>query len=121
MKKMTKKEMFTVIAETIATTEVANKDEMMNFITHEIELLEKKSSKSGQTKTQKENETLKAQLLDAFTVMERPVTISEFQEISIEPVAQLSNQKLSALLNQLVKAEKMVKTVEKKKSYFSLA
>ena len=120
-KKMTKKEMFAVIAETIATMEVENKAEMLNFIDHEIELLNKKSGKSGQTKTQKENELLKEQLLNAFAVMEKPVTISEFQEKSAEPVAQLSNQKLSALLNQLVKAEKMVKTIEKKKSYFAVA
>jgi len=120
-KKMTKKEMFAVIAGTIENMEVENKAEMLNFIAHEIELLEKKSSKSGQTKTQKENEVLKAQLLDAFAHMEKPVTISEFQELSAEPVAQLSNQKLSALLNQLVKADKMVKTIEKKKSHFALA
>lgn len=119
-KKMTKKEMFAVIAETIETMEVENKAEMLNFIDHEIELLNKKSGKSGQTKTQKENELLKEQLLSAFAEMEKPVTISEFQEKCAEPVAQLSNQKLSALLNQLVKAEKMVKTIEKKKSHFSL-
>ena len=120
-KKITKKEMFAVIAETINAVEVENKAEMLNFIAHEIELLEKKSSKSGQTKTQKENELLKAQLLDAFASMKKPVTISEFQELSAEPVAQLSNQKLSALLNQLAKADKMVKTIDKKKSYFALA
>jgi uncharacterized protein (DUF2344 family) len=120
MKKMTKKEMFAMVKEVVANSNVENKAEMENFIAHEIELLEKKSSKSGQSKTQKENEILKEQLLSAFAKMEKPVTISEFQEKSKEPVAQLSNQKLSALLNQLVKAEKMVKTIEKKKSHFSL-
>ena len=120
-KKMTKKEMFAVIAETIETMEVENKAEMLNFIDHEIELLNKKSGKSGQTKTQKENELFKEDLLKAFESMDRPVTISEFIEQSTAPVARLSNQKLSALLNQLVKADKMVKTVEKKRSYFALA
>jgi hypothetical protein len=120
-KKMTKKEKFALIAETIATVEVENKAEMLDFINHEIELLNKKSGKSGQTKTQKENELLKENLLKAFESMDRPVTISEFQEKSAAPIASLSNQKLSALLNQLVKAEKMVKTVEKKRSYFALA
>ena len=120
-KKMTKKEMFAVIAETIETMEVENKAEMLNFIDHEIELLNKKSGKSGQTKTQKENELLKEDLLIAFESMDKPVTISEFQENSTALIANLSNQKLSALLNQLVKAEKMVKTVEKKRSYFALA
>lgn len=117
---MTKKEMFAVIAETINAVEVENKAEMLNFIAHEVELLEKKSKSGGQTKTQKENEVLKEQLLNAFKAMKEPVTISEFQELSNEPVAQLTNQKLSALLNQLVKAGKMVKTIEKKKSHFSL-
>ena len=119
-KKMTKKEMFVVIAETIKAMEVENKAEMLNFIDHEVELLNKKSGKSGQTKTQKENEVLKEQLLNAFAKMEKSVTISEFQEKSNEPVAQLTNQKLSALLNQLVKTGKMVKTIEKKKSYFAI-
>lgn len=120
-KRMTKKEMFAVIAETINAVEVENKAEMLNFINHEIELLEKKSSKSGQTKTQKENELLKAELLTAFAEMEKPVTISEFCEKTSHPVGKLSNQKLSALLNQLVKTGKMVKTIEKKKSYFAVA
>lgn len=122
-KKMTKKEMFAVVAKVVENTTsvpAERKAEMIEFLNHEIELLNKKSSKSGQTKTQKENEILKEQLLSAFAEMEKPVTISEFQELSNEPVAQLTNQKLSALLNQLVKAEKMVKTIEKKKSHFSL-
>ena len=122
-KKMTKKEMFAVVVEVVENTTsvpAERKAEMIEFLNHEIELLNKKSSKSGQTKTQKENEILKEQLLSAFAEMEKPVTISEFQEKSKEPVAQLSNQKLSALLNQLVKAKKMVKTIEKKKSHFSL-
>lgn len=122
-KKMTKKEMFAVVVEVVENTTsvpAERKAEMVEFLNHEIELLNKKSSKSGQTKTQKENEILKEQLLSAFAEMEKPVTISEFQELSKEPVANLSNQKLSALLNQLVKAEKMVKTIEKKKSHFSL-
>lgn len=120
-KRMTKKEMFAVIAETINAVEVENKAEMLNFIDHEIELLEKKSSKSGQTKTQKENELLKAELLTALGEMDKPVTISEFCERTSHPVGKLSNQKLSALLNQMVKAETVIKTVEKKKSYFAVA
>ena len=115
--------MFAVVVEVVENTTsvpAERKAEMVEFLNHEIELLNKKSSKSGQTKTQKENEILKEQLLSAFAEMEKPVTISEFQELSNEPVAQLSNQKLSALLNQLVKAKKMVKTIEKKKSHFSL-
>ena len=121
MRKMTKKEMFVAIAETIKAMEVENKAEMLNFIDHEVELLNKKSGKSGQTKTQKENELLKAELLTALGEMDKPVTISQFCERTSHPVGKLTNQKLSALLNQMVKAETVVKTVEKKKSYFAVA
>lgn len=116
-KKMTKKEMFALIG---AVVEKNGTAEMVNFINHEIELLEKKSAKSGQTKVQKENEVLKAEILELFKGLPKPVTISEFCEQVNSEIAKLSNQKLSALFNQLVKAGKLVKTVEKKKSYFSI-
>lgn len=121
-KKMTKKEMFAMVIGVVETTEVENKEEMVAFLNHEIELLEKKSSKTGTTKTQKENLVLMEQLKEAFREMEKPVTISEFQTLSTHEVATLSNQKLSALLKKLTEGENapMVKTVEKKKSYFSL-
>lgn len=121
-KKMTKKEMFAMVIEVVETTEVENKEEMVAFLNHEIELLEKKSSKTGTTKTQKENLVLMEQLKEAFREMEKPVTISEFQALSTHEVATLSNQKLSALLKKLTEGENapMIKTVEKKKSYFSL-
>lgn len=121
MKKMTKKEMFAMVKEVVANSTADNKAEMESFIAHEIELLEKKSSKSGQTKTQKENVLLMEQLVVALAEMDEPVTISEFQEKSGHSVADLSNQKLSALLKKLVDENKVVRTVEKKKAYFSIA
>ena len=120
MKKMTKKEMFAEVIAVVERVEVENKAEMLNFLAHEVELLNKKSSKSGQTKTQKENVLLMEQLVVALSEMEKPVTISEFQSLSTSEVATLSNQKLSALLKKLVENGKVVKTVEKKKSYFSV-
>ena len=115
-KKMTKKEMFAQIMANYNLTE-----EERTFIQHEIELLEKKSSKSGQTKTQKENEILMERLIVALGEVGKAVTISEFQSLSTAEVATLSNQKISALLKKLVESGKVIKTVEKKKSYFSIA
>jgi hypothetical protein len=120
-KKMTKKEMFAMIMETIKGIEVENKNEMLDFINHEVDLLNRKHSSNGESKTQKENKILMEQLKEALSQMSRPVTISEFQNLSTHEVATLSNQKLSALLKKLVEEEKtVVKTTEKKKSYFSL-
>lgn len=121
-KKMTKKEMFAMVYEVIEGVEVENKNEMLDFINHEVELLNRKHSSNGESKTQKENKILMEQLKEALSQMSRPVTISEFQSMSTHEVATLSNQKLSALLKKLVEEEKtVVKTTEKKKSYFSLA
>jgi hypothetical protein len=120
-KKITKKEMFTMVAKVVENSNVENKAEMLEFIAHEVVLLEKKNSKSAPTKTQKENEVLMVQLLNALAEFDRPITVSEFMKESSHEVATLSNQKLSALLKKLVDAEKVVKSTEKKKSYFSVA
>lgn len=119
-KKITKREMFAMVSAVVEKAEIENKAEMLKFIEHEIELLEKKSSKSGQTKTQKENVLLMEQLETALAEMNEPVTISEFQEKSGHAIADLSNQKLSALLKKLVEKGSVVRTVEKKKAYFKV-
>ena len=50
----------------------------------------------------------------------KAVTITELQN-SNEDMAQYSNQKLSALLKQMVESNEVVKTTDKKKSYFSIS
>ena len=120
MMKMTKKEMFAMVIEVVNGAEIENKNEMLEFLNHEIELLEKKNSRTGQTKVQKENEVLKVQLVEALAEMPEPMTISEFQEKSNHEVATLSNQKLSALLRALEKEGKIVKEIVKRRSYFSI-
>lgn len=119
-KKMTKKEMFAMVIGVVNGLEVENKAEMLEFLHHEVELLEKKNSRSGQTKTQKENEILVGQLELALAEFTEPITISEFMKNSTHEISTLSNQKLSALMKKLVDCGKVVKTTEKKKSYFSL-
>ena len=52
-KKITKKDRFNQL---LAIDGVSANDELVAFIQHEIELLEKKAGKSGSTKQQKENE-----------------------------------------------------------------
>ena len=121
MKKITKKEMFAMIMEVVANSTVENKAEMVKALEHEIELLENKKSKSGQSKTQKENEILKAEIFEELSKLEERVTVSEFQAVTRFAPPEFSNQKISALLNQLEKVGKVKKEVIKKKSYFSIA
>ena len=117
-KKITKREMFAMVSAVVEKAEVENKAEMLNFINHEIELLEKKSSKSGQSKTQKENEILKEEIFVELSKLGEKVTVSEFQSVTRFAPPEFSNQKISALLNQLEKAGRVHKEVIKKKSYF---
>lgn len=114
MTKITKAQMFAMIKEVEGVKE---NQAMVDFIDHELELLAKKSANKKPTKTQEENEVIKSEILNVLDV--DGVTVSELQAKS-EMLGGLSNQRVSALLRQLVAAGKVAKTVNKKKSYFSL-
>jgi hypothetical protein len=114
-KKITKKDRFVQL---LAINEVAVNEDLVNFIKHEIELLNKKSAKSGSSKTQKENAEIKELLLIELATIGKAVTITEFMKAS-DYAGEFSNQKISALFKQLVEAGKVEKTTDKGKSYFS--
>ena len=115
--KMTKKDYFKVLKEIVKGNE--REVELVAFIDHEIELLAKKSAKSGMTATQKANAEIMEKIVNALAVMDKPVTVTELQKGFAELDA-LSNQKMSALLKKLVDEGRVVKTIDKKKSLFSL-
>ena len=117
---MTKKETINLLIDVLnGTREVEDVQIFVDFLVHERELLEKKSSNSGQTKTQKENEFVKEKIVNALGVIGKFVTITELQEQN-EEMANYSNQKLSALLKQLVDSNIVSRVVDKKKAYFKL-
>ena len=115
--KMTKKDYFNQL---LAIKEVSANEGLVGFINHEIELLAKKSGKSGQTKTQKENEVILKTIVECLATDRTPMTITELQGAYTE-LADFSNQKLSALMKKLVDNGTVTKTIDKKKSYFVLA
>lgn len=108
-KKLTKKEMFAKLKGL-----VGDNAEMVSFIDHEIELLDKKNGSRSMTANQKANENIKVEVLNAME-MGKSYTIGELMKlVSVE-----SNQKLSALVTQL-KNDKLVERVEiKGRAYFS--
>ena len=117
--KVTKKEMFIAILALIAEATPENADVLTKFVENEIALLDKRSANKTATKTQVENEGIKALILDTLIEIDKPVTISEMQTFSAD-LAKYTNQKLSALLTQMKADGTVIKTVEKKKSYFSV-
>ena len=78
----------------------------------------KKRSSSKPTKTQVENEAIKEQILAVLAECDEGVMVKEILGM-LE--GDYTSQKISALLTQLVKAGKVVKTIEKKVSRFALA
>lgn len=119
-KKMTKVQTINLLIDVLnGVQEVEDMQIFVDFLLHERELLEKKSSNSGQTKTQKENEVIKDKIVNALRVLDKFVTITELQE-SNEEIANYSNQKVSALLKQLVDSNIVSRQVDKKKAYFKL-
>lgn len=112
--KITKKDMFKAIAKVEG---VASNPAMVDFINHEIELLEKKASSKKATKNQVANEELKKEILSVLT--SDGATVSEIMKLS-DTLSELSNQKVSSLLKQLVESGDVEKIVDKKKSFFSL-
>lgn len=113
-KRLTKKEYFGMIREM-----VADRDDLIEFVDRELELLNRKASSKSPTKVQVENENIKTRLINALIEIAKPVTITELQENN-EEMATYSNQKLSALLKQLVDTNQVTKVIDKKKSYFSV-
>ena len=118
-KKMTKRDYFAILKETYPK-EMHNYDEVIAFIDHEVELLNRKnSSEKKPTAQQTANEVIKAEILETMEP-NRLYTITEIQKC-VPSCAELSNQRVSALVRQLKDEGKVVRTEDKRKAYFSLA
>ena len=113
--KMTQRDYFNEI---IALAKANDRDDLAEFCEGRIAVLDRKAGNKKPTKTQEENEVLKGVILDTLT--NEGVTVTDLQAKD-ETLSGLSNQRVSALLRQLVVEGKVAKVVDKKKSYFSLA
>ena len=91
---------------------------LIEFIDHEIELLQKKKSSTKQTAKQQENAMLKDVIQTFLEEEEKAFTISEMQENVFE-LQDLSNQRISAILKQMVDENMIQKEYVKRKAYFS--
>ena len=118
-KKMTKREMF---AQLLANYPLTDKGQ--EFVKHEMELLAKKNAPKGGEKSltpaQKANEATKQAIVDFIAENEGKYTITDLIK-SVEGCGEMTNQKVSALVRQLVDALVLVRTEEKGKAHFSLA
>ena len=113
-KKMTKAQMFAQIKANYPL----NADEVA-FIDHELELLSKKNSAEKKpTAQQTANEGIKVAIVEGME-QNRLYTVTEIIK-AVPECADMTNQRVSALLRQLVDGGKVKRTEDKRKAYFSL-
>ena len=112
---MTKREMFVAIASVDA---VAANQEMVDFLNHQIELLDNRKSSGERKPTAKqiENEKIKEEIKNLLS--EGRMTCGELAK-----ALDITSQRCSALLRQLGPdgTKEVDKVMEKKVAYFSLA
>lgn len=113
VKKMTKADYFRQIMANYSLSE----DEKA-FIEHELELLAKKNSAEKKpTAVQVANEGIKDAILEAMEDGKK-YTITDLMKC-VDACAELSNQRVSALVRQLVTDGSVERSEEKRKAYFS--
>lgn len=110
---MTKRESFEAIK-----VIVADNAELVAFCDHEIELLNKKSSK-GNSKKSAEVEANAELVFEALKAVDKAVTVTELIASADNGVENFTNQRVSAMLKKL--GDRVVKTVDKKVSRFAVA
>ena len=120
-KKITKK---MVVEMMLADEKIVANEVFKAYLENELELLKKKSENKKATKNQEANVEIKADILEVMAHMV-PSTATEIMNAvkSVDTVkyATLTNQRVSALLRQLIEDNKVIKSVDKKVSKFALA
>jgi hypothetical protein len=119
---MTKKERFEMLkkvamGEVTFDADVAN--EYVAFLDRQIELASRK--RTGETKAQKANKELAEIVYNKLAEFDRPVSVTELFEALKGVEGLTSAPKVTALLTILKKAERVVRTEEKGKAFYTVA
>lgn len=116
-RKPTKRDNFTAL---LKLSEVKADPKLVEFITHEIDLLDRKNTVDKKpTATQVANEGIKADIkafLDAHKG--EKFTVSALMK-SVPAIADASNQKVSSLVRQMVLDGQADRIEDKRKAYFT--
>ena len=126
--KITKKENFENL---LKIEEVKNNADLVEFINHEIDLLNKKSAsrKLGTTKASKQNEEIMQKIKEVLAKQDEAIMIKDLlknTELSVytyedkDEVKTLTSQKISALIKKMLDNGEVKRTVEKGNAYFSI-
>lgn len=115
MAKATKKEMWTIVLGLVADNE-----DLSNFVNKEIETLSKKKESKKVAEKKAANDILQCVIVKFFEQDNTPRTVTELIRL-IPALNDLTNQKVSAQIKQLVDLEILNKHIDKRVSKFNLA
>ena len=118
-KKITKREKFEMLKALVKDNEM-----LVEFIDHEIELLDNKKSK-GNAKANEKMEQSVELVYNALVSVDKAITVSELiAETDLTALANengiVSTQKVSAMLKKLKDSGKVETLTDKKKTYFKI-
>ena len=129
-KKITKKDKFSALSAFLSTlpedtkfgTDLTTAD-MLDFVAHEVELLDKKNAVKGEKKPT-EKQVQNANIGQAVVDFMSPNTLYSVSEL-LKKVPNLpedmSLPRMTHIVTALVNEGKLVRTVDKRKAFFSLA
>lgn len=122
VKRITKAQKFEDVISLLSgeNTKFIDTDGAIEFIRNEMALLAKKNSSDNRklTATQEANANYKALILEFLSMQESGKTCTEIAK-GIDALSDFNNQKIAALMRQLVEAGKVSKATVKGKSIFS--
>ena len=122
MEKFTKRNALTAL---LALSEVQADDRLVKYCENEIALLDKKNGTAKKpTEKQTQNEAYKVDILTYLSsVAPAHKAIAEIWAgtPSLAENAEMTGQRISALLTQLIKAGSVERVEEKRKAYFKVA
>lgn len=125
VKAPTRKEMFTAVSDFLAEhdADVA----LIDFVNHQIELLDSKKENKKQAKEQEENAAYSDAIYEQMA-FERKYSVAELMkelpavgDWNANHETELSVQKLASLLKPLVDGGKVIKTTEKRRVFYTKA
>ena len=119
VKKLTKRDRFEAL---LKMSEVQANPDMVAFINHEIDLLVRKNAGDKKpTANQIANDSYKDIIFAELSANpDKLYTVTELIK-NVDGLGDLSNQRVSALLRQMIEVNGVEKIVDKRKSYFRLA
>ena len=119
MQKLTKKDNFTAIIEVLKT---ADRPDLVAVMEHEIELLDKKNSYKSNTPTasQKENAEI-AEKIPSVMESGKLYRLSEIKALIPALASASGTQRIAVICRKLEADGVLVKTVDKRVIYYSLA